>query len=320
MASHPLLLRPGAQTRPLIRLSSDFLRAQEYFEAIIASTTDAIIATDPDGRIVYFSPGAEAMLGISSGDTVGRMVYDFYQAGRDEARRIMARLRREGRVQEHDMTLRAADGRRIPISMSASLLKDRSGRVIGTLGISKDMTRRVELETRLRDMVVTDDLTGLYNKRHFHDRLAQEASRARRLGQKLSIILIDLDGFKEVNDRLGHLAGDARLKGFAAAVEASIRKEVDSAYRYGGDEFVMLLPGLGLKRAQEVARRIAAAIDQNPASERIAFSWGAATMTASGQVADTVKLADSRMYRMKASKKRALRRTASSLRRALVSA
>ena len=98
------------------------------------------------------------------------------------------------------------------------------------------------MERRLRDLAITDDLTGLYNQRHFHERLSQEARRARRLRQKLSLILLDLDGFKAINDRLGHPAGDRILKEFAAAIEISIRKEVDSAFRYGGDEFVVILP------------------------------------------------------------------------------
>ena len=139
MALPASLLRPDTPARPVIRLSSDFIRAQEYFEAIIASTTDAIIATDTAGRIVYCNPGAEAML--ASRGAVGQDVCNFYKDGREEARRIMGRLRREGRIQDHEMVVRAADRRELHVSMSASLLKDRSGRVIGTLGISKDITR-----------------------------------------------------------------------------------------------------------------------------------------------------------------------------------
>ena len=304
MGTHNLLLRPGATVRPVIRLTHDFLRAQEYFEAIIASTTDAIISTDAAGRIVYFSPGAQAMLGISGAEAVGRFVYEFYQNGREDAHRIMARLR-QGRVQDHEMAFAAADGRSIHISMSASLLKDRCGRVIGTLGISKDITRRVELENRLRDLAITDDLTGLYNQRCFHSRLPQEVSRAKRLRQKLSLIIIDLDGFKEINDLLGHPAGDGILKEFAAAVEASIRKQVDSAYRYGGDEFAVLLPGMGLKRAAEVASRIEATARRLIKTGEVGCSWGAAALSASRSASDIILLADRRMFRMKGSKKRA---------------
>ena len=300
--SHEARAKPASPASwPVVRLASDFLRAQEYFEAVITSTTDAIIATSADGRIVYFSPGAEAMLGTSSQAACGRPIHEFYQGDREAARRIMGQLRREGRIRDHEMVLVSRDARTIHVSISASLLKDRAGRVIGTLGVARDITRRVELENRLRDLVITDDLTGLYNKRHFHERLAQEVSRARRLRQKLSLILLDLDGFKEVNDRLGHQAGDRILKEFSLAVEASIRKEVDSAYRYGGDEFVILLPGLGLKRANEVARRIKACADRIDAS---AFSWGAATLAGTGTAAELVRLADRRMFRMKFERKR----------------
>ncbi|HAM34627.1 MAG TPA: hypothetical protein DEB40_03030 [Elusimicrobia bacterium] len=308
MASHPLLLRPGPAARPLIRLSSDFLRAQEYFEAIISSTTDAIIATDRSGRIVYFSPGAEAMLGLDGTLAVSQPVSTFYLHGKEDARRVMSILRREGRVQDHEMVFRSRNGRAIHISMSASLLHDRAGRLIGTLGISKDITRRVELENRLRDLAITDDLTGLFNKRCFHERLFQEASRARRLRQELSLILFDLDGFKGVNDSLGHAAGDRILEDFAAAVEHSIRKQVDSAYRYGGDEFVVILPGLSTRRAQEVARRISQASRERAAYGGTGCSWGAATLSAARTVGQLLRLADRRMYRMKLRQKDAGRR------------
>ncbi len=301
--SHDLILRPGATVWPVVRLASDYLRAQEYFEAIITSTTDAIVAANAAGRIIYFSPGAEAMLGLSSLGACGKPVHELYQGGREQALRIMGRLRREGRIQDHEMVFTSKDGRAIHVSMSASLLKDRAGHVIGTLGIAKDITRRVELETRLRDLAITDDLTGLYNKRHFHERLTQEVSRARRLRQKFSLLLIDLDAFKTFNDRLGHPAGDKILREFSSLLHASIRKEVDSAYRYGGDEFVILLPGLGLKRARDVAARIEAAAHRRQ-TERTHFSWGAATLTANvGTATELLRLADRRMFTMKAAHK-----------------
>jgi diguanylate cyclase (GGDEF)-like protein len=147
-------------------------------------------------------------------------------------------------------------------------------------------------------------LTGLYNQRHFHERLAQEASRARRQRDKLSMILIDLDGFKAVNDQRGHLEGDRILRAFAMVLNKSIRKEVDTIFRYGGDEFVILLPGLGASRAQKVAERILAGAKTNVTEENIAFSYGVASLPSNGSVKEFVALADKRMFRMKAQNKR----------------
>ncbi len=290
---------------PLIHLSSDFIRAKEYLEAIVTSTSDAICTTDTDGRIIYFSPGAEAMTGESSAQMVGRPAHALYVGGREEARRLMRLLRRNGALHNHETKFKARDGRQVHVSMSASLLRDRAGRVIGTLGISKDISARVELETRLRELSITDNLTGLFNRRHFEERLGQEAARARRQRYKLAMILLDLDGFKKVNDTRGHLAGDRVLQEVGKAIAASIRSEVDSAYRYGGDEFVILLPGQDRKRASRVAERLVAGVTRGAAAGSIGFSFGVALLPPSGSLADFVRLADRRMFRMKSARKRA---------------
>ena len=202
---------------PLIALSTDFIRLKEYFEAIVASSGDLICTTDIRGRVIYFSPGAEAMLGMPADKAIGRPAHDFYEDGREAAEALMRLLREsaDGRLHNHVLKMKASGARTIHVSMGASFLKDSRGRVIGTLGVGKDITERVELELRLREMTRTDSLTGLYNQRHFHERLRQEASRALRQKRKLSMVLFDLDCFKQVNDRLGHLEGDRILRAFA---------------------------------------------------------------------------------------------------------
>jgi diguanylate cyclase (GGDEF)-like protein/PAS domain S-box-containing protein len=298
----PNPLTPAA---PLVHLSSDFIRAKEYLEAIVSSTSDAICTTDVTGRVLFFSPGAQAMTGFAPDEIAGKPAHQLYVGGRGEADRMMRLLRRQGSLKNHETALKAKDGRSVHVSMSVALLKDRAGRVIGTLGISKDITSRVELEKRLRELSITDNLTGLYNQRHFHERLAQEVSRAKRQRDKLSMILIDLDGFKAVNDQRGHLEGDRILRAFAMVLNKSIRKEVDTIFRYGGDEFVILLPGLGASRAQKVADRVLAGAKTNVTEENIAFSFGVASLPANGSIKEFIALADKRMFRMKARNKRA---------------
>jgi diguanylate cyclase (GGDEF)-like protein/PAS domain S-box-containing protein len=291
-------IKPAA---PLIALSTDFIRAKEYFEAIVASSGDLICTTDVRGRIMYFSPGAELMLGLSAQAVIGRPAHDFYEGGRADAETIMRRLREspDGRVRNHEMRLVKAGGAVVHVNMSASFLKDGRGRVIGTLGIAQDIGARVALETKLREMTRTDDLTGIYNQRYFHDRLRVEAARAQRQKRKLALILFDLDGFKQVNDRLGHLEGDRILRAFAAALAGSIRREVDTAYRYGGDEFVVLLPETGGVGAARVARRVTAAAKGALARDGVSTSWGVAELPRSGDVSALVRKADAEMFAMK---------------------
>ncbi|MBI3289220.1 MAG: diguanylate cyclase [Elusimicrobia bacterium] len=288
---------------PLIALSTDFIRAKEYFEAIVASSGDLICTTDFRGRVLYFSPGAEAMLGLSAERAMGRPAHQFYAEGRLAAETIMRLLREspEGRVHNHEMRLKASGDRILHVSMSASYLKDARGRVIGTLGIAKDITERVELERQLREMTRTDDLTGLYNQRHFHARLREEIARARRQGEPLSMVVFDLDGFKQVNDRRGHLEGDRILQAFASAICDSVRREVDLPFRYGGDEFVLLLPGTTAVRAARVARRIVTATAPL-AKVGVTASWGVSRLPASGDASEFVRAADSAMYKMKSSR------------------
>jgi diguanylate cyclase (GGDEF)-like protein len=114
--------------------------------------------------------------------------------------------------------------------------------------------RRVELEAELREQAIRDPLTGLYNRRFLDEVLRRELARAARYGHALSLILIDIDNFKELNDRYGHLVGDEALKRVAKALRENIRR-VDYIFRWGGDEFCVILPETNGPGAKEVVRR-----------------------------------------------------------------
>lgn len=107
---------------------------------------------------------------------------------------------------------------------------------------------------------VTDELTGVYNRRYFDRRLAEELKRARRLGERMGLILLDLDLFKSINDRFGHPEGDRTLRAAAHSIVASVR-DIDAVTRWGGEEFAVILPGADGRHAVEVAERIRAAVE-----------------------------------------------------------
>ena len=293
---------PFSPDRPRVYLSTQVLQAKEYLEAIVASTTDAICTTDISGRLIYFSPGAERMLARRAADVVGTPAHALYAGGRAEAFRLMRLLAARGKVSNHETVL-LGDGVRVDVSMSIALLRDRRGRPIGTLAISKDIGERVALERRLRELCITDSLTGLYNQRHFQERAGTEVSRALRQGQPLSLVLLDIDRFKEVNDVFGHVEGDRQLRHAADAIQRSIRKDVDLPFRYGGDEFVVLLPGSSAARAAEVARRIQLAALPSPA---VSLSAGQASLRKGDDAEALLRRADARMYAEKR-RKRTLR-------------
>jgi diguanylate cyclase (GGDEF)-like protein len=194
--------------------------------------------------------------------------------------------------------------RRMPV-LSAELA-DAFSRLIEPAAFALAHTLRV---ARAEALSVTDDLTQLFNSRFLNDALRKEAKRAMRSGSPLSLLFIDLDGFKKINDAHGHLLGSRALIEAAAVIRGSAR-ETDIVARFGGDEFAILLPETGVEGAQAVARRLRDRIaryvflaDRSP-DNRLTASIGLATLP---DVADTaeglLQAADAAMYRVKMSGK-----------------
>ncbi len=165
----------------------------------------------------------------------------------------------------------------------------------------------VALHERAEEQAVTDALTGLANRRHFEDRLTQEVERARRAHSPAGLLMLDIDDFKQVNDRYGHIAGDAVLREVAAVLRETAR-EIDLAARYGGEELALILPGADLEGAGQVGERVRAAIearelpvrgaDGNPV--RVTVSVGAAALGHGPEEARAlVAAADEALYRAK---------------------
>jgi two-component system, cell cycle response regulator len=152
------------------------------------------------------------------------------------------------------------------------------------------------LRQELGRLSITDALTGLFNQRHFYARLKEEILRSQRQRHSLALILLDLDRFKEYNDTYGHLAGDEMLRTVGRVVGKSTRVGVDSGYRYGGDEFAVILIDADLSVAQEIGKRIQDALNE---SGKMGASLGTA-MFAEGMTAEElVALADKQLYEMK---------------------
>jgi diguanylate cyclase (GGDEF)-like protein len=170
-----------------------------------------------------------------------------------------------------------------------------------------------QLHEALRTAAATDSLTSLANRRTCMDRLRHEVARCERTHRPLSIVLLDLDGLKAINDTYGHAAGDAFLVEASRAVTRALRS-LDLAARFGGDEFVLVLPETERAEAQRVIarlERIAVPLPGKPAREMpLRFSWGLATWPADGAAPDQLlQVADLRLYHMKEQHKLAARRS-----------
>jgi diguanylate cyclase (GGDEF)-like protein len=162
----------------------------------------------------------------------------------------------------------------------------------------KTLREKENLEEEVRRLSITDDLTGLYNHRHFFKTLEAELARLKRQKTSLSLLMFDLDNFKKYNDLYGHLEGDKVLKAVGEIVKYSIRSNVDSGYRYGGDEFTVLLIGASADRARAIAERIRSSIEQAK-SHTIKVSIGLSEFRDHFDLEGFVKSADEAMYRAK---------------------
>ena len=166
------------------------------------------------------------------------------------------------------------------------------------LTVEKALEKTLVLR-ELIQLARTDGLTGLYNQRHFYTVLETEVSRARRQNRELSLLLVDVDDFKLYNDRFGHLAGDAALARIAACLKKACRRDIDTAFRYGGDEFILLLPEADRQTAEGIAARVRSLL----ADEGIALtvSIGVAELREGQNLRAFIREADRAMYLDKSS-------------------
>jgi two-component system cell cycle response regulator len=159
----------------------------------------------------------------------------------------------------------------------------------------RTLAEKDKLEEEVRRLSITDDLTGLYNHRHFFKTLESELTRLKRQKTSLSLLMLDVDNFKRYNDTHGHVEGDRVLKKIGEIIQHSIRHNVDSGYRYGGDEYASLLIGASLEQALTIAERIRLTIEEAGFKD-ITVSVGLAEFQEGFDLERFVKSADDAMY------------------------
>lgn len=218
--------------------------SMERSRAIFESALDAIIMIDGQGIITDFNPAAEKIFGYRKSEAVGRGLHTFLvsEKVRAEYDRTLPNFQKTGQCRvvgkPIELTATRRDGTRFPVEVSIVALQMRGEwHAVGTL---KDITRRKRSEEKLQSLVLTDELTGLYNRRGFFN-LAQQLLRIAKRG-KAGILLIsaDLDGLKQINDTFGHHEGDIALVEAADIIRETFR-ESDIIARIGGDEFVVAM-------------------------------------------------------------------------------
>jgi diguanylate cyclase (GGDEF)-like protein/PAS domain S-box-containing protein len=193
----------------------------------------------------------------------------------------------EYRILRPDWSIRWIRDRIFPV-------RDAAGDITQIVGFCEDITDHKHLEEDLRRLSVTDGLTGLFNHNHFFQVIFQEVERAKRISYPLSIVIFDINHFKQYNDLHGHLKGDDILAAVGRVTRQVIRAGVDTAFRYGGDEFVIILPNTTHEGAVILQTRLRDTIRQHNAG--IEISAGIAQLAEGQSVEEFIEVADSAMY------------------------
>ena len=185
-----------------------------------------------------------------------------------------------------------------------ALMRDLEDRPVGIAGAMLDLTEEYSLRQELERLASTDPMTGLYNRRVFMERLEERATHFRRYGTPVSLVILDVDHFKSVNDTYGHDFGDTVLIGLARLLREKVRQGIDLVARFGGEEFVLLLPETHGPAAARMAERLRAAFaelafDHDSGPKRFSASFGIAEIARDEDVTGLLKRADDALYRSK---------------------
>lgn len=249
----------GIDITPLFDAQNELRAQRGRLEAALDGSGAALWDTDLRTGRVYLSEAWADIVGAPRGETVTttqELLALLHPDDVEPLKRISFEAMkglRPSYAMEHRVRTRAGDWRWI-ISRGRVTERDPvTARALRMIGTNFDITERKRMEEALQSVAQTDALTGLANRLLFRDRLDQALARARRHGTRLALVYLDIDRFKEVNDTLGHPAGDALLKEFAARLRGAVRAS-DTVARLGGDEFVVLLEDV---KAEDCAGRVA---------------------------------------------------------------
>jgi diguanylate cyclase (GGDEF)-like protein/PAS domain S-box-containing protein len=241
-----------------------FMRSD--FENAFTYAPIGMALVDMTGRLLRVNDALCRTTGHTAEELCANSFYDLadpHDADID-ARQLMELLGGRTSAYQVEKRYRHAWGHLVWVQLSVSLVRDDAGKPLHVIAQVQDISERKEFEGRLEHLVDHDYLTALFNGRRFEQALAQETKSAARYGGGGAVLLLDLDNFKDVNDRFGHKAGDDLLKTVAAALRGRIR-ETDVLARLGGDEFGIILPQVDAEQAEVVAAGIVKALRRQTA-------------------------------------------------------
>lgn len=291
-----LVRRLGAQIALVLARARDheeLALLEARHRAIIENAADAIWLLDASGRVTTANQQLAELLGRPLESILGRRAGEVFPRELVESLPHVSTLQAAGSSNRREILLDTAVGSRY-LDLVHFPLRDGRGEIFATGTIARDVTRSRQHSGELRRanrellrLAATDELTGLMNRRAFRSLLQTELKRSLRSGSPLSVVMMDIDHFKNINDSLGHAAGDALLRRLAGLLQEALR-DSDRAARYGGDEFAIALPETDAAGALTLANKLLKLIDTalgEAARPHATCSMGVAT-NRTGETAD----------------------------------
>jgi diguanylate cyclase (GGDEF)-like protein/PAS domain S-box-containing protein len=277
--------------------------SRSLYRALEDNPTYGIYRCDAEGKLLDVNQTLVSMLGWTSKEQLlaANQESEIIPKLRDNSP-FVGRIPETKRSEPVEIEWKRKDSTTIKVRLSGHGVYDDHGNFAGHEVIAVDVTEQRTLENRLRHQAFSDSLTGLANHRRLFEVLHAEICRTKRTGREFSLLLLDLDGLKGINDQFGHLVGSRALCRLAEII-ADCCRSVDTAARHGGDEFALVLPETGSTVAALVGQRICELLAKDTENPRLSVSLGIASYP---QEADTIGTllyaADRALYAMKATK------------------
>jgi len=284
------------------RVEEALRESEEKYRSVFEASPVGIGIADLEGNVLTSNPSMLELTGYTLEELQTTKLGITY-VDPDERKRLLEALQQLGRVRDWEVRLKRKDGTVYCALLNVDQMELRGQKIL--LTTARDITERKRTEEQLAYMATHDPLTGLPNRMLFNDRLTVALAHAQRNRQKLAVVLLDLDHFKDVNDTLGHSVGDKLLQAVGERLTSLLRKS-DTIARMGGDEFMLILPEIArVEDTARVAQKVLESFREpfvfDGHEARITTSIGIAIYPNDGEDADTLmRDADVAMYRAKA--------------------
>lgn len=286
----------------------------DFYKQLLDNLYDGVYFVDRDRRITYWNQGAERITGYRAADVIGTRCCDNILRHVDDGGANLcdcncpvSHTMGDGFPREAEVFLHHNQGHRVPVQVRVSPIRNGGGEIVGAVEVFSDNSTRltdIQRIEELQQMVFLDPLTGLANRRYIQMNLQSRFDEMFRYGWAFGLMLLDLDHFKQVNDRYGHDVGDELLKMVARTLQHAARS-YDLVGRWGGEEFIVVIANVSRNKLAFTAERFRRLVEESTLAlgaeiARVTTSVGATIATGEDSVGSLIKRTDELLYRSKA--------------------